>query len=222
MKGICYIEPLFHKVVKREKTQTRRMITIQPLDDRNWRVGTLADSTAREDKKKIGKNHYLLLENEYTIKESDSRYFTPKYKVGEIVYLKEPFVCYQETHQELMTNASGLEIAYKYGNNLSIENITGNSELKWGNKLFMPERYARYFIRITAVRAERLQDITNVDCRKEGVDICKGCIERGCSMGEVCAYPSAEYKGLINKIHGKGTWEKNPFVWVYDFELINK
>ena len=28
------------------------------------------------------------------------------------------------------------------------------------------------------------------------------------------------YASLINKIYGKGTWESNPFVFVYDFELI--
>lgn len=25
---------------------------------------------------------------------------------------------------------------------------------------------------------------------------------------------------LIDKMSGKGTWESNPYVWVYDFELI--
>jgi hypothetical protein len=33
--------------------------------------------------------------------------------------------------------------------------------------------------------------------------------------------PQEAYAFLFNKIHGKGTWEQNPFVWVYDFELTN-
>lgn len=208
MKGICFVEPLFHKVVKGEKTQTRRIIMIQPLDDRAWRVGTLMSSTAKEDNKKIGRNHYLLLENEYSIKESDNRHFLPKYKLGEIVYLKEPYVI------------TGKYIIYKFGSTIGQE--CDKAGVKWSNKLFMPESAARYFIKITAVRAERLQDITIVDCRKEGVEICKECIPGGCLMGESCAYPRLEYSGIIDRINGKGTWKSNPFVWVYDFEQINK
>lgn len=219
MKGICFIEPLFNKVVKREKTQTRRMIGQQP--------------GMGEYYEEIDKGEFA-----YMSHGGMSGPYYPKYKISEIVYLKEPFVCYQETHQELMTNASGLEIAYKYGNNLSIENITGNSELKWGNKLFMPERYARYFIEITAVRVERLQDISAEDCMKEGIEM----VHRAGHAGEnnpsgLCfdisqkwdyqyscseSAPWKAYAALINKINGNGTWEKNPWVWVYDFELINK
>lgn len=194
MKGICFIEPLFGKVAKREKTQTRRIITPEPKIQNGWIVKPKS-----------------------------------KYKIGEIVYLKEPHVCYQETYQELMTNASGLEIAYKYGNNLSIEDITGNSELKWGNKLFMPEKCARYFIKITGVRAERLQDISEEDCIKEGImyapiqslawqDKLTPMWSNGINRYKT---PQEAYAALINSINGKGTWEKNPWVWVYDFELIN-
>lgn len=219
MKGICFIEPMFHKVVKGEKTQTRRMISIQPSDNRNWRVGTTLDSTAKEDNKNIGKNHYLLLENEYTIKESDNRCFIPKYKVGEKVYLKEPYILYQEDYQESKLSQSGIQYAYKFGSNLSIEEITGKSDSKWNNKLFMPESAARYFIEITAVRAERLQDISDKDCLKEGIELYNN--YDGTYGGySAPTTPKEAYAALINSINGKGTWEKNPFVWVYDFKLV--
>lgn len=213
MKGICFIEPLFHKVVKGEKTQTRRIINIQPLDSRNWRVGTTMDSTAKEDREIIGKNHYLLLENEYTIKESDGRYFTPKYKVGEKVYLKEPYFIFDEEDNSCF---------YKYLPKVDwltdkefLDNVNSISRLQgWKNKLFMPESAARYFIEITAVRAERLQDISEEDCIKEGITLYD---ESGKYLGH--GYIDT-YAALIDKINGKGTWEKNPFVWVYDFKLV--
>ena len=102
----------------------------------------------------------------------------------------------------------------------------------------MPESAARYFIEITAVRAERLQDISDEDCMKEGIEV----VHRAGHAGEnnpsgLCfdisqkwdyqyscseSAPWKAYAALINKINGKGTWEKNPWVWVYDFELINK
>ncbi len=232
MKGICFTEPLFHKVIEGAKTQTRRMITIQPPDNRSWRIGTLMDSTAKEDKKKIGKNYYLLFENEYTIKESlIKNCFSPKYKVGEKVYLKEPYILYQEEYQESKTSQSGIQYAYKFGNHLSIEEITGKSDSKWKNKLFMPESAARYFIEITAVRVERLQDISDEDCMKEGIQLNPEAIPIGYPFGSKFSYnngyynyttPQEAFAALIDKISGKGTWEKNPWVWVYDFELINK
>lgn len=32
--------------------------------------------------------------------------------------------------------------------------------------------------------------------------------------------PQGAYSYLIDKISGKGTWERNPYVFVYDFELV--
>lgn len=215
MKGICFTEPLFHKVVKGKKTQTRRMINIQPPDNRNWRVGTLMDSTAKADKSKIGKNHYLLLENEYTIKESlIKNCFSPKYKVGEKVYLKEPYSIIADYEKGLITK-------YKFDYPASFSH-------KWSNKLFMPESAARYFIEITAVRAERLQDISDEDCIKEGIEsftkdnqLYKFGLD-GWDWSKMPRTPREAYAALINRINGKGTWERNPFVWVYDFRLIQE
>ena len=217
MKGICFKENLFNKVVSREKTQTRRMVVSRTgyfqVESRN---GVIFDIWQTDDNEWCG-------ENLIPVK--------PKYDEAEIVYLKEPFVVYEETYEELKTNASGLEIAYKYGNNRSIEDITGNSELKWVNKLFMPERYARYYIEITAVRAERLQDISEEDCVKEGIEYSPEVVPIGYPFGAEFPYNNGfhnyttakeAYAALINKISGKGTWEKNPFVWVYDFKLIDK
>lgn len=193
MKGICFTEPHFHKVVKGEKTQTRRIITPEPKIQNGWIVKPKS-----------------------------------KYKVGEIVYLKEPYILYEEKYQESKTNPSGIQYAYKYGNHLPIDEITGDSSAKWKNKFFMPESAARYFIKITAVRAEKLQDISNEDCIKEGVESYFNVLFQETRYKDYLnpnsefRYPSSSYATLINKINGKGTWESNPWVWVYDFELINK
>ena len=198
MKGICFIEPLFHRVVKGEKTQTRRMITPQPVD-------------SVENLMFFG-NKVFRTRDEY----DELIFINPKYEVGEKVYLKEPYILYQEEYQESKASQSGIQYAYKFGNHLSIEEITGKSDSKWKNKLFMPESAARYFIEITAVRAERLQDVSEEDCIKEGVTLYD---TNGKYLGK--GYIDT-YAALIDKINGKGTWEKNPFVWVYDFKLIQR
>jgi len=136
----------------------------------------------------------------------------PRYKAGEIVYLKEPYLPIMRT-------------IYKY------DGGDYDPKLKWKNKLFMMERYARYFIEITAVRCERLQDISDDDCLKEGIEeLNAGEIIPNYqdyiqySNGDEYNYdtPQKAYAALINKIYGKGTWESNPYVWVYDFKLTIK
>ena len=89
---------------------------------------------------------------------------------------------------------------------------------------------ARHFIKITGVRAERLQDITEEDCFREGITVCDyggmQCIVYGLQKGlffdELRTTPIKAYAALIDKINGKGTWDSNPFVWVYDYKLIDK
>lgn len=203
MKGICFIEPLFHKVAKREKTQTRRIITPQP--EYSERVGMIYKNICYGIGFCNPKDAY------YNFARSS---YASKYKVGEIVYLKEPYVV-----------SKGGRVFRKYDkSDVSFLRYLGeDTEAKWvwKNKLFMPESAARYFIKITGVRAERLQDISEEDCLKEGIELYNN--YDGTYGGHSApASPREAYAALINSINGKGTWEKNPFVWVYDFELINK
>lgn len=201
MNGICFIEPLFNKVVAGGKIQTRRIIPKQP-DDRGFKITNVM------------------------FEDWHGREIRPKYRVGETVYLKEPYILYQEDYQESKLSQSGIQYAYKFGSNLSIEEITGKSDSKWSNKLFMPESAARHFIGITAVRAERLQDISEEDCFKEGIEkvIWRGEFikksEHYFNGYESYNTPIEAYAELIDRINKEGIWEKNPWVWVYDFKLI--
>lgn len=197
MKGICFTEPLFHKVVKGEKTQTRRIINPQP-DERGLRTTN------------------IMFENYH------GKGFLPKYKVDEVVYLKEPYI-YEYGREE-----KWYKYYYKFSTADILELKVIGVDIKWKNKLFMPESAARYFIETTAVRAERLQDISDEDCMKEGIDsffnplFSETRYKDYLNPNSECRSPQSSYASLINKINGKGTWEKNPWVWVYDFELINK
>lgn len=77
---------------------------------------------------------------------------------------------------------------------------------------------------------ERLQDISDEDCIKEGV-IESVVMGTNGSLSEyfvegqkhICygKTPREAYAVLIDRISGKGTWDKNPYVFVYDFELVD-
>lgn len=98
-------------------------------------------------------------------------------------------------------------------------------EVGWNNKMFTAAYYMPHQIEIMDVRIERLQGISTTDCLLEGVS----------SQGEryyvpsmydkknnIITYktPREAYAALIDKVSGKGTWESNPFVFVYTFKLI--
>jgi hypothetical protein len=184
MKGKCFTEPLFHKVVNGEITQMRQIVNPQPETCGEFRFGCP--------------------------QRIDGTYILPRYKIGETVYLKEPFVIDFGTKK----------IIYKYGNNSGFARMCP----KWGNALFMPAKYARHFIKITGVRCERLQDITNSDCMKSGI------FSHTSHARQYWKFPGSDswyfyspkyaFAEFIDYTSGKGTWECNPFVWVYDFELV--
>ena len=97
------------------------------------------------------------------------------------------------------------------------------------NKMFVRADLMPHHIRITDLWFERLQDISEEDCLKEGIT--KGDFKdfpqqmyfpyKGCKDTEVTWTPQGAFHILIDKISGKGTWDKNPWVIVYTFELVD-
>ena len=93
------------------------------------------------------------------------------------------------------------------------------------NKMFVKADLMPHRIRITNIRVERLQDISEEDCLAEGIVDFESKINKAhfYSITEKSATystPRKPYAKLIDKISGKGTWDRNPLVFVYEFELI--
>lgn len=100
----------------------------------------------------------------------------------------------------------------------------------WANKMFVRADLMPHRIRITDIRVERLQDISDEDCMREGVWLDEELTRLSKKNGygemwrysEKCCYASARgaFAALIDKVSGKGTWERNPWVFAYEFELV--
>lgn len=104
----------------------------------------------------------------------------------------------------------------------------------WQPSLFMPKEAARIFLRITDIRVERLQDITEEDAKAEGAEPmhhrCGGfgyyeaggetmeCTCLSWDQGEYCM----GFKLLWQSINGPDSWQTNPWVWLVTFERIDK
>lgn len=149
----------------------------------------------------------------------------PKYNVGEIVAVAQSYksLGYQPTDKTPIIRGNKIEF-------IEFQNHRG-----WNNKMFVAPNLMPHEIRITNVRIERLQDISDEDCLKVGVVISepkkggarmyypceylKSCANK-IGWGRVYHTPREAYAVLIDKVSGKVTWDKNPWVWAYDFELV--
>jgi len=149
----------------------------------------------------------------------------PKYKVGEVLAVAQS---YKSIHEEMMNG--------DYGNSrydaFRCAMVAGTKG--WDNKMFVKADLIPHYIRITDVRVERLQDISDEDCLKEGIirrddminsqmeDVVRYTFENSFVGGVYKTYatPREAFAALIDKVSGKGTWERNHWVFAYTFELV--
>jgi len=141
----------------------------------------------------------------------------PYYGVGEIVAIAQP---YKDIIERLPMYSDAI---------LGVDGIP-RKEFKagWTNKMFVKAALMPYLIKITNVKVERLQDISDDDILREGVwqfyDN-KKLFYISKNTGEastVCFLSAREaFAYLIDAISGKGTWESNLWVAAYSFELVD-
>lgn len=107
------------------------------------------------------------------------------------------------------------------------------SSIGWKNKMYVKANLMPHRIRITDIRIERLQEISDEDCIAEGIR--EQYFYSGEEEPELEGYsyyawnvlkplfctPREAYAALIDQISGKGTWDSNPYVFVYEFEMID-
>lgn len=107
----------------------------------------------------------------------------------------------------------------------------GQSPLRWKPSIFMPMEAARFFLEVTNVRAERLQDISEEDAIAEGIEEISKTTEsklpiyRNYLPDEILGFLSPEYsyQSLWDSLNAeKAPWKSNPWVWVYEFKKVEK
>jgi hypothetical protein len=202
MKKIMFNDKygLTQAVLEGRKTQTRRIVYTQNgfvvFDGEDFQL------------KKLDNGQALL-----TL--CNNRFKTAHYKIGETIAIAQKY-------EDLIKNDEFYRLCGKNG--MPLECI--KYERGCNNKMFVRADLMPHHIRITNIRVERLQDIREEDCLKEG-------IWRDDNVGlEGTTYwyhglanssfrtAKEAYAALIDKISGKGTWESNPWVFVYNFYLV--
>lgn len=124
-----------------------------------------------------------------------------RYKVGEVVAVAQ-------SYNEVVREFTSLAL------------VPGST-----NKMFVKAELMPHRIRITGIKCERLQDISDEDCMKEGVlgDVEYDKYEVYDLFGnsdDGFDTPREAFASLIDKVSGYGTWQRNPWVVAYEFELV--
>ncbi len=105
--------------------------------------------------------------------------------------------------------------------------VTAKESPGWTNKMFVREDLMPHHIQITDLWFERLQDISDEDCLKEGVlkwmdgYIVTGIMEHNGKSNKCFDTPREAFAALIDRISGKGTWKSNPWMVVYTFKRVD-
>lgn len=196
-------------VLEGKKTMTRRIINPQPTYDTlkgmYWKGGYYG--IGFDNPNDAYKNFISGTEHNKSCN---------RYRVGEVITIAQS---YKTVYHENILNTKCTDLIYKF-------NSPG-----WTNKMFVSADLMPYAIKITDVKVERLQDITDEECLKEG-------IESFSAFGKPesyiftdnknkiypkgwCTKPREAFALLIDKVSGKGTWDSNPWVYAYSFEIIN-
>lgn len=192
-------------VIEGRKTMTRRLVS-----DRLWEIWTNYDDFCNSVIGGIARGGISVSREYY--RECDFFKDKCRYKVGEVVAVAQSY-----------------EQAYRQGNMDADDAIIRGLKYDPGmcNKMYVRAALMPHQIRIIGIRCERLWDISDEECIKEGVYAGSQALEYPYYFIDtkqflICDYksPREAFAALIDKVSGRGTWERNPWVMVYEFELL--
>lgn len=203
-RPILFSTPMVRAIRKGTKTQTRRIVSPQPTKGLHTFISpsTVLDGSDRTT--------WI-----YSDKESSNcievkcKYGQP----GDVLWVKETYAAYGAF------GANG-RVEYKADS----KNTRSSCGLPWKPSIFMPKDASRIWLKITNVRLEQLQDISRDDARAEGIerDPCTSTQFKNYVDGTTTYNERTSFYSLWESINGKESLASNPFVWVIEFEQIEK
>lgn len=179
------------------KTCTRRLVKFLPGKNPQW-TGYIKDGLMLYNGK-----------NEPCIRKA-------LYQPGDILYVRETWHKYTKR----VGNGEFCHLAEFYGYKASIANSEDANE-PWHPSIHMPKEAARIWLKVTDVRVERLQDITEDGAKEEGANFKNG---KNVGLEEKMRRTAIErfaeiWNSTIKKTDlDRYGWDANPWIWVIEFE----
>lgn len=211
IRGMAMTARNVPKVMSGAKTQTRRIIKQQPH--------CISGSILFRSGKWICENYQTESKRPF---DNFGRFDAVKqpYEIGDVLYIKEALAKSDDQDGTWARYKSDrLMVKTEIGGYRFWESDNGQP---WKVSVlparYMPRSAARTFIKITDVRCERIQDISEEDCQAEG---CQG--GNGSIPGyRFSATPREHFKWLWNETNGAGAWQRNDWTFAYTFELTER
>ncbi|MDK0685153.1 hypothetical protein P5F08_03680 [Clostridium perfringens] len=227
MKPILFNTAMVRAILDGEKTCTRRIIKRTPSNDTPSGFGFWREFNETDKKWYIKDYTHGCVwweENEYIRKFS-------KFHVGDILYVRETWANTWTPDGEVgfVYKADGEPKNFPYWGNAK----RGKHEV-WMPSIHMPKEAARVFLKVISVRAERLKDIDEEQAKKEGARKQSWYQPFGTKIEDEQKYVGSLVNHKINYKTGfadiwdrtvkeeKYSWEGNPWVWVIEFERVEK
>lgn len=205
-RPILFKDEMVRSILDGRKTQTRRIVKPQPLNDDIDNLGDLSTIV-------IGGNFIKC----------------PYGHIGDRLWVRETW---RQFDAAVECGCSEAPCNCPQTGDVIYRATHDNVESKWKPSIFMPRWASRITLEIKNVRVERLQDISEKEAIAEGVDFVR-CPACGYSKFDcdvqldhyLCEYPQPpsainEFITIWKSINGADSWGKNPWVWVIDFERI--
>ena len=222
IKPILFNTEMVRAIMDGRKSCTRRMVKPQPDEKHTYPLGFVTDST---EKKEVGCFGFGI--NEYG---GSIQYAKPQYQPGDILYVRETWErfecwncdgdergnCPKEPKKSVLDKTCGCYM-YRATDEIS-------RDAKWKPSIHMPKEAARIWLKVTGVRMERLQEITEVGIQKEGVEVDpKECAGKFDFISELFLLFQRLWNSTIKKSDiDRYGWDANPWVWVIEFERCEK
>lgn len=202
MKPILFNAQMVRAILDGRKTQTRRII-------------------------KLWNNHSVLRGGtfpgaldgpKYGVELDNHGVFVAPYQKGDTLYVRE-------TWSELKYPDGSRRYVYKASDEYPFGEDGYIVKFRWHPSIHMPKEAARLFLRVTDVRVERLQDITNADCVSEGAVKRPNMTKRGDLV--LHSRYRMEFADLWDSTikpadRDRYGWAANPWVWVISFKRCGK
>jgi len=213
-KPILFSGPMVPAILEGRKTQTRRIVKPQP--SAGVRLSALVKSG---------------------LEDGHGREIRQRIFVGDSLWVKETcsVIALFSHHRDGLTDST-YRIEYRAGGERHID-YSGPSEGdkeyaraydrqrgEWRPSIFMPRWASRLTLKVADVRIQRLNVISEADALAEGCKVARdGCYvfpgTRSDDAGIGHSSAVMAYAGLWDEINGADSWNENPWVWAYTFEV---
>lgn len=214
-RPILFSGPMVRAILDGRKTQTRRVLGVQPLEillPRDSRAASMQKATRVWNGSRVW----------FALTERDPNRgcaFRCKYgEVGDRLWVRETWA---QSADQLSDTTMDTRLRYRAdGEERARDN---GAELPWRPSIHMPRWASRLMLEVTGVSVERVQDITEADARAEGIErAADGYWLNYAENGPTWQKARESFFTLwdsLNAARGHG-WDVNPWVWVIQFKAV--